>query len=120
MRNRRLNLSALAITVTCLHQANGLSFCLTPLPKSSMLHMSAVNKVTLERSREEIEVDLSHGRVLENGPVVDFGSMKNASSKAELALAQARVDYLDLAAIDTCGRDVKIEFTTPHEGIDVK
>ena len=72
------------------------------------------------RSREEIEVELSHGQVLENGPVVDFGSVKDSSLKAELALAQARVDYLDLAAIDTCGRDVKIEFTTPHEGIDVK
>lgn len=118
MTNRRVNLSALAITVTCLHQANGLSFCPTPSSKSSMLHMSAVNEVTSGRSREEIEVELSHGRVLENGPVVDFGSVKDASSKAELALAQARVDYL--AATDARGRDAKIEFTTPHEGIDVK
>ena len=92
MINKRVNLSALEITVTCLHQANGLSFCPTPLSKSSMLHMSAVKKVTSGRSREEIEVELSHGRVLENGLVVDFGSVKDASSEAELVLAQTRVN----------------------------
>ena len=46
--------------------------------------------------------------------------MKDASSEAELALSQARVYYLDLSAIDAHGRDAKMEFTTPHEGTDVK
>jgi len=120
MRNIQVKFSALTLTLTCLHQANGLSFCPTPLTKSSMLHMSAVNEATpvsSGRSREDIEVELSHGRVLENGPVLDFGSVKDATSKAELALAQARVDYL--AAMNARGKDAVIEFT-PLEGIDVK
>jgi len=127
MRNRPSALSAIALTVSCLQHSNGFSLC--PAPSSvSMLCMSAVNEVTNKitplgsgssgRSREEINVELSHGRVLENGPVVDFGSVKDVTSKAELALAQARVDYL--AAVDAGGKDATKIGYTPNEGIDVK
>lgn len=46
------------------------------------------------RSNEEIERELSSGRILEDGPVIDFGSVKDSSSRAEKALAQARQEYL--------------------------
>jgi phytoene synthase len=46
------------------------------------------------RSSEEIERELSSGRILEDGPVIDFGSVKDSSSTAEKALAQARQEYL--------------------------
>ncbi len=46
------------------------------------------------RSSEEIERELSSGRILEDGPVIDFGSVKDSSSRAEKALAQARQEYL--------------------------
>lgn len=63
----------------------------------------------LGRSREEIENELSSGRILEDGPVIDFGSIKDTSSRSERALAQARVDYL--AAIAAGGKDaVKLGF----------
>jgi len=54
------------------------------------------------RSRSEIENELSSGRVLEDGPVIDFGSIKDTSSRAERALAQARLDYQ--SAIQTNGK----------------
>jgi len=117
MRNRPVAISALALTVSCVQHVNGFSLCPTPSSKSSILHMSAVNEVTpfsSGRSREDIEVELSHGRKLDNGPVVDFGSVKDATSRAELALAQARVDYLAVSKDAT-----KIGFT-PHEDIYVK
>jgi len=124
MRNRPVAISALALTVSCVHHVSGFSLGPTPSSKPSIRHMSAVNEATPTtpfssgRSREDIEVELSHGRVLDNGPVVDFGSVKDATSRAELALAQARVDYL--AVMDARSKDAtKIGFT-PHEGIDVK
>jgi len=46
------------------------------------------------RSRAEIENELSSGRILEDGPVIDFGSIKDTSSRAERALTQARNEYL--------------------------
>jgi len=46
------------------------------------------------RSNEEIERELSSGRILEDGPVIDFGSVKDSSSRAEKALAKAREEYL--------------------------
>jgi len=98
MVNRRVQFRALALTVSCIHHANAFGFCPTASRKCSILHMSAVNESIKStrsgRSQEEIKVELSNGRVLENGPVVDFGSVKDATSKAERALAQARVDYL--------------------------
>lgn len=114
MRNRPVALSALALTASYVNHANAFTLCPTPSSTSFNLHMSAVSS---GRSREDIEVELSHGRVLENGPVVDFGSVKDVTSRAELALAQARVDYL--AAMDARDKAAtKIGFT-PHEGIAV-
>lgn len=67
------------------------------------------------RSREEIQNELASGRVLEDGPVIDFGSIKDASSKAERALKQARDDYLD--AIQRMGKDsVKLGFASSGQG----
>eukprot|EP00557_Chaetoceros_sp_GSL56_P003710 CAMPEP_0176493874 /NCGR_PEP_ID=MMETSP0200_2-20121128/9778_1 /TAXON_ID=947934 /ORGANISM="Chaetoceros sp., Strain GSL56" /LENGTH=545 /DNA_ID=CAMNT_0017891559 /DNA_START=671 /DNA_END=2305 /DNA_ORIENTATION=+ len=61
------------------------------------------------RSRHEIENELASGRILEDGPVIDFGSIKDTSSKAERALAQAREDYL--AAVHSKGKHaVKLGF----------
>lgn len=61
------------------------------------------------RSRHEIENELASGRILEDGPVIDFGSIKDTSSKAERALAQAREDYL--AAVQSKGKHaVKLGF----------
>lgn len=56
------------------------------------LHVSA-NRDTLGRSREEIEKELSSGVALDGGPVIDFGSVKDQTSKAEKALAMAREHY---------------------------
>lgn len=55
------------------------------------------------RTREEIENELSSGRILEDGPVIDFGSIKDTSSKAERALLQAKEDYL--AAVSSGGKE---------------
>lgn len=46
------------------------------------------------RSSEEIERELASGRILEDGPVIDYGSIKDTTSKAEIALANARQEYL--------------------------
>jgi len=76
--------------------------------------MSAVNEIKSTRSgrsQKEIEVELSNGCVLENGPVVDFGSVKDVTSKAERALAQARVDYL--SATEARGEDA-IKILNPN------
>jgi len=106
MINRRDQFRALALTVSCIQYANAFGFSPTPLTRCSMLHMSAVNEykpTRSGRSKEEIDIELSNGRVLENGPVVDFGSVKDVTSNAERALAQARVDYL--SAIEIHGKD---------------
>lgn len=61
------------------------------------------------RSQAEIHNELSSGRVLEEGPVIDFGSIKDTSSRSERALSQARVDYQ--AAIKEQGKDaIKLGF----------
>lgn len=61
------------------------------------------------RSQAEIHNELSSGRVLEEGPVIDFGSIKDISSRSERALSQARVDYQ--AAIKEQGKDaIKLGF----------
>jgi len=106
MINRRVQLRAFALTVSCIQHANAFSFYPTPSTRCSILHMSAVNEykpTRSGRSKEEIGIELSNGRVLENGPVVDFGSVKDVTSRAERALAQARVD--SLSAIKTHGQD---------------
>lgn len=45
------------------------------------------------RSRQEIENELSSGKALEGGPVIDFGSVKDQTSRAERALLNARQEY---------------------------
>lgn len=75
----------------------------------SPLEETNSNEIRTGRTREEIENELSSGRVLDDGPVIDFGSIKDTSSRAERALAQARVDYL--AAVERDGKDsVKLGF----------
>lgn len=104
-------LSGLVLTVYSITGTNGFSSSLpsnkSMLPpvafskssssSSTALPMSAIEEQassTGGRSREEIESEVSAGQVLEDGPVMDFASVKDATSRAELALAQARVDYL--------------------------
>jgi len=47
------------------------------------------------RTRAEIEAEVSSGRVLDDGPVVDFSSVKDESSNAERALLRAREEYVN-------------------------
>jgi len=73
---------------------------LLSLPPVSTLRMSAappsedIAKKTTGRSREEIENEVSSGRTLDDGPVVDFGAVKDSTSRAERALSLARDEYL--------------------------
>jgi phytoene synthase len=46
------------------------------------------------RSNDEIERELASGKILEDGPVIDFGSIKDTSSRGEIALANARAELL--------------------------
>jgi len=52
-----------------------------------------ISAPSLGRSREEIEKEVSSGVAMEGGPVIDFGSIKDNTSRAERALAQAREEY---------------------------
>lgn len=53
------------------------------------------------RSAEEIANELSLGVTLDGGPVIDFASVKDSTSKAEVALAESRKKYE--AALDGSG-----------------
>lgn len=55
-----------------------------------------------DASRTKIENELASGKILEDGPVIDFGSIKDTTSKAERALANARQEYV--AAIQSGGK----------------
>jgi len=93
------------ITCCSFQEAEGF-ICPATTTKSTALLMTVMDEAKPSnsgRSREEIEIEVSSGRALENGPTVDFESVKDTTSKAELALAQARVDYL--AAIDAHRKD---------------
>jgi len=64
---------------------------------STTTHLKAVSpieKSSQGRTKVEIDKEISSGRVLENGPVIDFGSVKDVESKAERALRSARENYL--------------------------
>lgn len=63
------------------------------------------------RTREEIEAELSSGRILEDGPVIDFGSVKDSSSTAEKALLNAREEYLKAVSMQGKG-DMKLGLAT--------
>jgi len=60
--------------------------------RNKALYVSA-NRDTLGRSREEIEKEVSSGVALEGGAVIDFGSVKDQTSRAEQALFMAREKY---------------------------
>ena len=47
------------------------------------------------RTTKEIAKELSLGKTLDDGPVIDFGAVKDTSSRAERALAEARRRYVD-------------------------
>ena len=72
-----------------------LQMSISPLEESTTSSSSSSSSSRVGRSNEEIERELSSGRILEDGPVIDFGSVKDSSSKAEIALAQARKEYID-------------------------
>lgn len=68
------------------------------LSKSTRIYQSTSvdeNITTSGRTREEVKREISSGRILDNGPVIDFGSVKDSTSTGEKALAQARMDYMD-------------------------
>ena len=56
-------------------------------------HAHNINAVGGGRSSREISNELSLGVTLDGGPVVDFASVKDSSSRAERALAAARKAY---------------------------
>ena len=56
---------------------------------------------TSGRTREEIEAEVSSGQILEDGPVIDFGSVKDSTSTAEKALLKAREEYLKVGKVDS-------------------
>ena len=55
------------------------------------------------RSSREISNELSLGVTLDGGPVVDFASIKDSTSRAELALAAARKTYEASSSSDGSG-----------------
>ncbi len=77
------------------------SMSISPLEETES--SSSTSPSRTGRTREEIENELSSGRTLEDGPVIDFGSIKDTTSKAERALLAARNDYLD--AVTQSGKD---------------
>ncbi len=66
-------------------------------------HANAINSVHGGRSSQEISNELSRGVTLDGGPVIDFASVKDSTSRAERALAEARKKYE--ASLDGSNRD---------------
>lgn len=94
-------------TISTTNSSSGLPMSL--IEETGSKSNSNNNNSRAGRSRSDIENELSSGRILEDGPVIDFGSIKDTSSTAERALAQARTDYL--TAISNSGKDsVKLGF----------
>lgn len=57
-------------------------------------HANTINSVNGGgRSTQEISNELSRGVTLDGGPVIDFASVKDSTSRAERALAEARKKY---------------------------
>lgn len=58
-------------------------------------HANTINSVNVNggRSSQEISNELSLGVTLDGGPVIDFASVKDSTSRAERALAEARKRY---------------------------
>ncbi|KAL7436644.1 hypothetical protein ACHAXH_006175 [Discostella pseudostelligera] len=54
-------------------------------------HATAINSINgCGRTSQEISNELSRGITLDGGPVIDFASVKDSTSRAERALAEAR------------------------------
>lgn len=99
-------IQAFTLQQPILHSRTDASTPLTTLFQSASVDE---NTKTSGRTREEVERELSSGRILEDGPVIDFGSVKDSTSTGEKALAQARLDYLD--AVEKQGKEsVKLGF----------
>lgn len=67
--------------------------------KDTMLSMSTTSSAG--SAQEKIANELSKGVSLDGGPVVDFASVKDSSSRAEMALADARTKYEAAYSHDT-------------------
>ena len=86
-------LGAVAIGASIKH-VDAFSNNFRAVPSSNKaLFVSTESETLGGRSRQEIENELSSGKALEGGPVIDFGSVKDQTSRAELALANARQQY---------------------------
>jgi phytoene synthase len=89
------------------HQHKHMS--VSPMEEIEKENANASTSTATGRSRSEIENELASGRILEDGPVIDFGSIKDTTSRAERALAEARKEYI--SAITSGGKGaVKLGF----------
>ncbi|KAL7548476.1 hypothetical protein ACHAWF_011756 [Thalassiosira exigua] len=73
-------------------EAVSLPFFAASDSKSNSKHANN-GKVHSGRSSEEITNELSLGVTLDGGPVIDFASVKDSTSRAETALTEARKKY---------------------------
>lgn len=81
-------------------QSRGLSHVGISQSRQQHKHMSVSPMEETENAsdRTKIENELASGRILEDGPVIDFGSIKDTTSTAERALAEARKEYISAIA----------------------
>lgn len=73
-------------------EVSSVPFYASQEPKSSS-HANAKTHENSGRSSEEIANELSLGVTLDGGPVIDFASVKDSTSRAERALAESRKKY---------------------------
>ena len=87
-----------------------MAMSVTPMEETdSSSSSTSESPISTGRSHAEIANELSSGRILEDGPVIDFGSIKDTTSRGERALTQARDDYL--SQVNSQGKDsVKLGF----------
>lgn len=119
----KIGVSALALSLQATTQIHAFTLngrqsnAVTPSHKINNKIAMSISPLeeTAGRSSEEIERELASGRILEDGPVIDFGSVKDTSSNAERALANARTEYL--ADIQSKGSDdIKLGFENESGG----
>ena len=114
MKFESIAVSSLILTTNALLHSQTHAFTLQPifhvhnnaLTSLTTIFQSASvdeNTATNGRTTEEVKRELSSGRILEDGPVIDFGSVKDSTSTGEKALAQARLDYLN--AVEKQGKE---------------
>jgi phytoene synthase len=93
----------LAVSALLLSIHASSAFTAGPLPlsrRSSVLRSLATPPKAADELGEGIQSEVSSGKVMEGGKIIDFSSVK-ASSRAEEAMAQARHDVI--RAIDSTG-----------------